>query len=568
MVSIVTSGGVTLSTAQSNTAVDDPTSTGLTLSDYINGNAEMTAYTNQLDAITTKISSNSTRISAYQNMQTLLQNLEDAAQALAGADAQGSSADVFAERSASLSSGSSTSADSILSASIDPGTATGTHTVVVQRLATAEQIAGADQTSSSSALSYSGSFTIGAGTGAATIAVTSSMSLSDIASAINDTTSTSGVGASIVEVSSSQYVLEVTATGTDQAIAMSDLSGGILTGLGLADSSGTAQDVITQAQPAVLTVDGITGITRTSNTVGDIIGGVTLDLAKSDSSSTITLSITPNVDDVTSAVSTFVAAYNSWRDFYASETAVGSDGTASSSAVLFGDGTLRDANSSISDALSNLIGSTSLGAIGISLNADNTLSINTASLSSALSDQYSSVASLFEVQTTASSSSLKLGYDSRSSYEGTLSLSVSVSDGVITSASAVDAASGATVAFSVSGTTLTAASGSLAAGLSFTYSGSGASDLTVSVSQGIADSIYQVAHNFGNSTSGVVQSKITTLTDQDTTLSSQESSLQTQANNYYDYLLNQYSYMESEISSANTTYKLLTEMISSDNSSG
>ncbi len=567
MVSIVSSGGTTLSTSQSTTVVDDPTSTGLTLSDYISGDAAMTAYTNRIDAVTTKISTNSTLISAYQSMQSLLQTLQSAAQALAGADAQGSSADVFAERSASLTSSSSTSADSILTATVDPGTATGSHTVVVQKIATAEQIASADQTSSSTALSYSGSFAIGAGSGAATIAVTSSMTLADIATAINDTSSTSGVSASIVEVSSSQYVLEVSAASTDEAITMTDVSGGILSGLGLADSSGTAEDVITSAQAAVMTVDGITGITRTSNTVGDVITGVTLDLAKSDSSSTVTLSISPNTSDVTSAISTFVSAYNSWRDFYATETAVGSDGTASSTAVLFGNGSLRDANSSIADALSSLVGTTSLGAIGISLNSDNTLSINSASLSSALSDQYSSVASLFEVQTDSSSSSLQLSYDSRSTYQGTLSLSVSVSDGVITSATGIDAASGATVAFTVSGTTLTGASGGLAAGLTFAYSGDSASDLTVSLTQGIGDAIYQAAYNFGNSTNSVVQGEITALTSEDTTLSLQESSLQTQADNYYNILLDRYSYMETQISSANETYKLLTEMMSSSSSS-
>lgn len=565
MVSIVTSSGVTLSTAQSSTAVDDPTSTGLSLSDYISTDAEMTAYTDQIDAVSTSISSNTTMISAYTAMQSYLQKLEDAALTLAGADSQSSTADVFAERTASLASSSSTSASSILSTSISSGTATGTHTVVVDQLATAEQIASSGQTSSTAALSYTGSFVIGAGSDGATVSVTSGMSLTDIMNSINGTSS--GVTASIVEVSSTDYILEVSASDTDETIALTDVSGGILSGLGLADGSGNAADVITAAQPAILTVDGITGITRSSNTVDDVISGVTLDLAKSDADTTVTLSITPNTDDVASAISTFVSAYNSWRDFYAYETAVGSTGTASSTSVLFSDGSLRDANETIANAVASLVNNTSLGAIGISLNSDNTLSINTASLTSALSDEFSSVASLFEMQTSSSSSALTLSYDSRSSYAGTLSLSVTTSDGVITSASAVDLATGDTVALSISGTILTAASGSLASGLSFVYSGSTSDDLTFSVSQGIADSVYQTAHHFGNDTDGVVQSEITTLTDEDTTLSSRESALETEANNYYNILLNQYSSYVTKISSANETYKILTEMINSANSS-
>jgi flagellar hook-associated protein 2 len=568
-VTLVTNNGVTLSSAQTSTAVDDPGSTGLTLSDYVNADAQMTDYTDQVVGIESTIASNKTLVSAYQNMQSLLQSLQSAAQALAGPDGQSSSADVFAERTASLTSNSSTSASSILSVSVDAGTAEGSHSVVVQQIATAEQIASSDQASSSSALGYSGSLTIGAGSGLATVTVTSSMSLSDVASAINNATSTSGVSASIVEVSSSQYVLEITATDTGQSISMSDLSGGILTSLGLADSSGNAVDVIAQAQDAILTVDGITGITRSSNSISDVISGVTLDLTKADASSTIGISISADTDDIASAVSTFISAYNSWEAFVTENEATNSDGTAASTATLFGDGTLRDVSEAIDDALSGLVDNTSLGAIGISLTSSHTLTLDSASLSSALSDELSTVEGLFEVQADSSSANLELSYDSLGTYGGTLSFDITTaSNDVISSATVTDVATGSSVAFGESGSVLTGASGGLAAGLSFSYSGSTTSSpVTVSVTRGIADQIYQIAHNYGNATNGVVASKITSLTSTDTTLNQNGISLLEEADNYFTTLLDQYAQMEAKITAANVTYEELKQMMESDDSS-
>ena len=569
MVSIVTTGGTTLTTSQSSTAVDDPTSTGLSLSSYITSNARMTEYTNNIDTITSKISTNTTKISYYAEMQTLLQSLSTAAKNLAGADSQGTSSDVFSERSASLTSSSSTSAASLLTASVDSGTTSATHSVVVQQIATAEQIAGTGQTSASSGLNYSGSFTIGAGTNSATLSISSTMTLSDIASAINDTSSASGVSASVVEVSSTSFVLEITASNTDQTITMSDLSGDILSGLGLADSSGNAVNVVSAAQPAIITVDGITGITRTSNSIKDVLTGVNLELAKADTSTTLTLAITANTKDITSAISSFISAYNSWENFVSGQQATNSDGTATSTAVLFGDSLLRDVSTAIGNSLAGLVHNASLGAIGITFDSNYDLTLNTATLSSALSDQLTTVAELFEYTVSSSSNNLSLETDNKSSYSGTMGLSLtSDSNGTITSVSASDLGSGEAISFSIAGDVVTAATGGLASGLSFAFSGSDMSaSINISITQGIADAIYQICENYGNSSTGFLQQTIISLQDQDTDLTTRKSDLTTAANTYYDQLLTNYGNVQAQISTNNSMYKLLTELISSTSSS-
>lgn len=567
-VSSASSSGLNITTAQGSTAVDDPGSTGLTESDYVT--SKLQPYVDQADTLDTEISGNEAKITAYQNMQSLLQALQSAAQALSGPDGQSSTASAFADRTASLSSSSSTSAASLLSATVDPGTSTGTHQIVVQQLAQAEQIASASQSSESSALGYSGTFTIGAGSASASITVTSGMSLSDIASAINDASAQSGVTASVVEVSSSDYVLEVTASSADSAIAMSTTSGGVLSSLGLTGSDGiTAADVIQKAQPAELTVDGISGITRSSNTISDVISGVTLDLTGADANTTVTMTVAPDAGTVTNAIDAFVTAYNNWESFVSENQATNSDGTASSSATLFGDSTLRDASTAIGNAISSMVDDTSLGSIGVTMNSSNQLSVDTTTLASALSGDFSSVQSLFAYQATSSSNNLQLAGDNSSTYTGTLSFNITTdSSGNVTAVSATDQSTGQAADFTVSGNEIVGAAGSPYAGLTFSYSGSTTSSpITVTVTQGLGDSIYQTADNYGNSTSGTVQTRISSLTGEDTTLQQQLSTVSAQADDYYNFLLNQYGVIEAQISEANQTASLLQQLMSYDTSS-
>lgn len=567
-VSSASSSGLNITTAQGSTAVDDPGSTGLTESDYVT--SKLQPYVDQADTLDTEISGNEAKITAYQNMQSLLQALQSAAQALSGPDGQSSTASAFADRTASLSSSSSTSAASLLSATVDPGTSTGTHQIVVQQLAQAEQIASASQSSESSALGYSGTFTIGAGSASASITVTSGMSLSDIASAINDASAQSGVTASVVEVSSSDYVLEVTASSADSAIAMSTTGGSVLSSLGLTGSDGTtAADVIQKAQPAELTVDGISGITRSSNTISDVISGVTLDLTGADANTTVTMTVAPDTGTVTNAIDAFVTAYNNWESFVSENQATNSDGTASSSATLFGDSTLRDASTAIGNAISSMVDDTSLGSIGVTMNSSNQLSVDTTTLASALSGDFSSVQSLFAYQATSSSNNLQLAGDNSSTYTGTLSFNIITdSSGNVTAVSATDQSTGQAADFTVSGNEIVGAAGSPYAGLTFSYSGSTTSSpITVTVTQGLGDSIYQTADNYGNSTSGTVQTRISSLTGEDTTLQQQLSTVSAQADDYYNFLLNQYGVIEAQISEANQTASLLQQLMSYDTSS-
>ena len=60
---------------------------------------------------------------------------------------------------------------------------------------------------------------------------------------------------------------------------------------------------------ASITVDGVT-ITPSSNTVDDVIAGVTLNLKKAAPDTTVTLSVARDYEKVKETISGFVTAYN------------------------------------------------------------------------------------------------------------------------------------------------------------------------------------------------------------------------------------------------------------------
>lgn len=563
MTTVSSTSSATVTSSQTSSSVDR---SGLSVDDVVT--AKVQPYLDRIDTINSTVSTNESKVSAYEDMQKLLTNLENAVDALR--DPVDSSTDVFNKRSATLaSSNGSVTASNIMSVSADAGTATGTHTVTVSQLAQAERISSGTVSSRSDALGYSGTFTIGeSGKSSASITVTSDMTLNDIVSAINNNKSSTGVTASIVAVSGSSYKLVLTGTDTNQTIGMSTGSGTVLADLGITGSDGsTAANVLQAAQPAILTIDGVSGIERDTNEVDDVIDGVTMDLTAADADTIITMTIGNDTSSVSNAIETFVESYNAWREFVTQNQATNSDGTASSSATLFADSTLRQVATDVDSALSSIVGTTSLGAIGISINSDNELEIDSDTLNSALSSNFDAVQKLFSYTADTSSSDLKLAGHGSSTYAGAFTLNVTTdANGNITGATATDS-SGNTTALSYSGSIITGKAGTAYAGLQFAFSGTQTESIMVTASQGIADKIYQTTDAAADTSTGSVQSLISTLESQDDTLTSRASELQTQANTYYNHLLDYYGRLEARISEADQTADLLKQLLTSDSSS-
>lgn len=217
-------------------------------------------------------------------------------------------------------------------------------------------------------------------------------SLSDLASSINDI---SGLSSYVMDTgdASNPYrlVVQGTDTGSSKGITF-DTSG--LTG------GGTVPTFTEQvsAADAQLSINGI-AVTSESNTVSDSIQGFTLTLTGL-TSSPVDVAVSLDQDGVKDKIQSFVDAYNEVID-YVDSNSVAADEEAGIEAGLFnGDSSVRriisDLQSKVTTQYSSM-GTTldSLGLIGVQLDNNGKLSIDSADFTDALGDNLDSVMQMF-----------------------------------------------------------------------------------------------------------------------------------------------------------------------------
>lgn len=549
-----TSSTGTVVTTGSTTYIES-TASGLDTSALIA--AAVANQTTIADSIDAKITANTNKISAYTEVQSLMNSLSSAVDSLASATNVSSGVtSAFSNTTATLtSSDASITATNVMTATSDSTATAGSYDLTVSQLAKSMKVASSTM-DDTTALGLTGDFSIGAADGtAATIDVTSDMTLSDIASAISAQSSTTGVNATLIQVSSGQYKLMLTSADTGQAITASATSGDdVLQGIGVTASDGSFANQIQAAQDAVMTLDGTT-ITSASNTVSDVIPGVTLNLDSTTASGdSVTLTIGQDTSGVTSAVEAFITAYNNLHDYLETQESVGSDGTVSSTAYLFADTTLRSLTSSLNSLVTGASASASSGSsaisylsqLGVSFTSSNDLELSDSSaLSTALASNSAALQAFFQSSYTTSDSALKLmSNSSASSLSFTLDITAD-SSGV--TGVTVNGQSGL---FTVSGNELIGVSGSAYAGLTFAINATSDQSISVNLKQGFADSLVSLASQYADTSSGLLQGQISSLTSIDASLTSQASDMQTNISSYETSLVSKYAQMESEISSA------------------
>ncbi|MCE9549421.1 MAG: flagellar filament capping protein FliD [Betaproteobacteria bacterium] len=150
------------------------------------------------------------------------------------------------------------------------------------------------------------------------------------------------------------------------------------------------------AQNANLKVNGVT-VSKNSNTVFDVIPGVTLTLNKI-TASTASLSIARDTSTVSNSISGFVKAYNELSTALTTISAY--NPATKTGALLQGDSTVRTLQSQLRVALSTAITGTSgalttLSQVGVSFQKDGSLALDSAKLNSAISNNFNDIAGLF-----------------------------------------------------------------------------------------------------------------------------------------------------------------------------
>ena len=303
----------------------------------------------------------------------------------------------------------------VLTASAVSTAAPGSYAVNVTTLAQAQSLEATGQTSSTSTIgagtsttvnfqfgSLSGStFTQDTSQAGGTVTIDSSNnSLQGIRDAINN--ANIGVTASIVnDGSASPYRLVLTSTKTGANSVMNITVSGDTQVQNLLEydhNSPTPTQNLTQttaAQSAAFTVNGVS-ITSASNTVTTAVPGVTMNLLKQGASTTLT--VARDTSAVQKAASDFVSAYNALHSTLSSLSSY--DATTSTGGPLLGDPTVLNIESQLSNTLNTplagLSGSiTNLSQIGITIQSDGTMALDSTTLNSAISSNLAGITGLF-----------------------------------------------------------------------------------------------------------------------------------------------------------------------------
>ncbi|MFD2184261.1 flagellar filament capping protein FliD [Rhodoplanes azumiensis] len=515
------------------------------------------------DSIETKITANEAKISAYEEMQSLLQDIADAADALrAPTGTLSKGTDVFGHRSAYLTGNGSVDASSIVAVEAEDGAQETSYDLVVVQIAKAHKVTSDSVSSKTEDLGFAGVFSLQVDGGTAVeITVAADMSLAEIATAINAQSGTTGVKASVLQVSSGSYKLVLTATETGKEISATAVSGDdVLAGLGIVDADGGFANQVQAAQDAIIEIDGIR-ITRDSNEISDAIDGVTFYLYNTTPSGTsITVEIEADYSDIKEAVQALVDAYNAYREWAVSQQALTTSGTAADTAVLFGDGTLRNVNMSIATALSTTIDALSLANIGITYDSSNNLVLDEDTLDAALLSNLEDIQALFTFSLTSSSSDLMLlarGSGAPTSF--TLDIVVG-EDGAVTSASV----GGDSSLFRISGNRIVGVAGTAYEGFSFVYAGTTSVSADISISYGLAERVYVAANRAANTTSGTLKTLIDNLESVNTSLASKVTTIETRAESYRTTLEARYAKYQAAISQAESTLAYLKALLAAE----
>jgi flagellar hook-associated protein 2 len=243
--------------------------------------------------------------------------------------------------------------------------------------------------------SNSGNIAITVGTGADQVVVyqpvaANSTTLDSLVAAINADPNASGrVAASAVNVgtpSSPNYQLVVTSLQSGTAKGTLALAADV-------SLPELQAHTVEQATDAVFSISGISGtITRTTNSVDDVISGLTFNLQKA---GTTTINVTNDADTTADKISEIVDAYNEVVKYIGENDTVTQDTTSTDKTVTFGSlakthvdndflSFFRDSMASATAASGTAV--KSLSEIGLSTNRDGTLAFDADKFKAAVGD--------------------------------------------------------------------------------------------------------------------------------------------------------------------------------------
>lgn len=285
-----------------------------------------------------------------------------------------------------------------------------TYSVTVKSTAKAQRLAGSKLDDSETAIKDLTGFTgIAAENNieinGTVITIGENDTLRDISNNIND--ADAGVKASIVD---NHLVLETNDTGTKNALVAGDTlvdSNGVLESLGILDGGVITNDIeVQEAFNAEIDINGITGITSSTNTFSEAVEGVTFninpDAVDNDGTDTAfsSVSVAKDTGNATKAVQAFVDQYNSAMSFLDGKTDY--DEETEKSAVLQGDSTAMRLQMRLRELVTSKVKDSgdynTLTSVGIEIDRDGVMSFDSSKFTEALEDSPEKVVNLFNAE--------------------------------------------------------------------------------------------------------------------------------------------------------------------------
>lgn len=242
--------------------------------------------------------------------------------------------------------------------------------------------------------------------------------LSDVAVAINKAANGKGVNATVITASDGQHlVLNAVDAGTQGALTVSASGGdGGLSALTW-DGSGGGLSQTVAASNARVRVDGFER-ESSSNSISDLIPGITLNLTKAEPGTTKTLTVSQDNAPLKVNLQAFVSAYNASVNLLKNSSAY--DATNKKASTLTGDSLVRGLQQQLRGQLSaNVV---DMKALGLTINTDGTLALNTSTFDKTLAENPNAAARLLGKDGALSGGLSKLLKSNLDSGTGTLTL--------------------------------------------------------------------------------------------------------------------------------------------------
>jgi len=249
----------------------------------------------------------------------------------------------------------SSSSEGVVGVTLDSAKANrGNYSVDVQQLARAQSLASTEQADRDTTAMGTGTLTLNVGGNSTDITIDSSNNtLQGIADAIND--ANAGVSAGIVDTGSGYRLVmssDESGTANEISVSVADDDGNNTDTGGLSrfafDGTTSNMEETVAAKDAILDINGIT-VTRSSNTIENVVDGVTFNVA---STGTSTVKVDQDPGAVADKVQAFVDKFNALQDQI--KNVAGYNSVSEEGGVLSGDATIRGLQNDLRQQLTNI----------------------------------------------------------------------------------------------------------------------------------------------------------------------------------------------------------------------